>query len=225
MTLTRDPDGTVGAVTATASDGTVTTITETDSKWIFELGGETREVLRILTDEAEDSLLIAEAFAAYQSAFTRFNNGDPFVILGNTGNFSDDLNSSEDGESDLELDGLDDSGVQEMPPDIEIELPGGDTFDEGFNQIEEESSVVQITGFEDAPEDSPISGSLNIFGTDASSLDFVVTQEPNNGTAIINDDGTFSFVPFANFNGQDSFTVSAVTDSGSRAWLSSTFFR
>ncbi|MFN6077231.1 MAG: cadherin-like domain-containing protein, partial [Fluviicola sp.] len=68
------------------------------------------------------------------------------------------------------------------------------------------------------PEETPVSGDLTNGGdTDPDGTPLVVTTTPvdgpNNGTIVINTDGTFTYTPNPNFNGNDTVIVS-VCDSG-----------
>ncbi|WP_433989731.1 hypothetical protein SuNHUV7_05250 (plasmid) [Pseudoseohaeicola sp. NH-UV-7] len=210
ITLTRDPDGDIGEVEVFDLDGNlIATITDANSKWVFQLDGQSYEVFRSLQEDADDSLLIAEAYAAYRSAFDRVEAGDTFVTLGDTGGRSIGGSGAESGGTNLEVDSIDEpQGVDEIQ-DIQIEEGDDLQYDEGFNRLIEieELPVVIVTGFEDASEDTPITGNVNVEGGNFQQLSFVVSSEPNNGTVSVNNDGSFVFVPNPNFNGQDTFTV------------------
>ena len=64
----------------------------------------------------------------------------------------------------------------------------------------------------DTDEDTDLSAtpSNNLLSNDSDpegkSLTATIAQQPGNGTATVNEDGTFSYSPNENFNGQDSFT-------------------
>jgi VCBS repeat-containing protein len=60
-------------------------------------------------------------------------------------------------------------------------------------------------------EDTPISGALVATDIDGDSVTFSATQNPTNGTLVLNSNGTYTYTPNANFNGTDSFTYQ-VTD-------------
>ncbi|EGU53192.1 hypothetical protein VIOR3934_03624, partial [Vibrio orientalis CIP 102891 = ATCC 33934] len=62
-------------------------------------------------------------------------------------------------------------------------------------------------------EDTPISGSLTATDQNAQDiLTFSQSSTPSNGTAVVNPDGTWTYTPNENFDGNDSFTV--VVDDG-----------
>ena len=72
-------------------------------------------------------------------------------------------------------------------------------------------------GTRTTPEDTGFSGSLAGLATDVDSqqLTFSLVNGPANGTVRIEPDGRFSYVPNANFNGEDPFTF-AVSDGAGR---------
>ena len=84
VTLTRDPDGHVGAfVLRDLSGNEIANITDTDTKWLVSTqDGEIREVPRTLADDVNDSSLVAMAVTAFQSATARVDAGDTYVTLG-----------------------------------------------------------------------------------------------------------------------------------------------
>ncbi|MCO6055156.1 retention module-containing protein, partial [Pseudomonas sp. MOB-449] len=56
-------------------------------------------------------------------------------------------------------------------------------------------------------EDTPVSGQLNATDPDGDALTFTAGDAPRNGTVVINPDGSYTYTPNANFNGNDSFTA------------------
>ena len=60
-------------------------------------------------------------------------------------------------------------------------------------------------------EDTTISGAVTASDVDTAELTFAIADGPANGSVTVNDDGSFSYLGNANFNGSDSFTVE-VTD-------------
>src|SRR6476620_8216142 len=62
-------------------------------------------------------------------------------------------------------------------------------------------------------EDTPVSGT--VAGNDSPSGDggntWSKASDPTNGTVVVNPDGTFTYTPNANFNGDDSFNYT-ITD-------------
>ena len=78
------------------------------------------------------------------------------------------------------------------------------------------NSVVDLTAADDisaGDEDNVISGSLagNDSTTSGGELSFAKASDPANGSVTVNTDGSYTYTPNANFNGQDSFTYT-VTD-------------
>ena len=85
-----------------------------------------------------------------------------------------------------------------------------------------DNAVVSIVVTESAPpvavndsytteEDVAVSGNVGTNDTepDGSPLTFTIVSQPVNGTVVLNSDGTFTYTPGANYNGNDSFTYSA----------------
>ncbi|PLX68398.1 MAG: hypothetical protein C0602_09500, partial [Denitrovibrio sp.] len=83
--------------------------------------------------------------------------------------------------------------------------------------------TITVTGTNDGPvaaEDSGVTAedtslTINVLANDTDVDGDVLTvesfEQPNNGTAVLNDDGTFTYTPNADYNGSDSFTYT-ITD-------------
>ncbi|MDH5929205.1 Ig-like domain-containing protein, partial [Vibrio lentus] len=56
-------------------------------------------------------------------------------------------------------------------------------------------------------EDTPVNGVLNALDEDSDTLTFSLSQSPNNGSVVLNNDGSWTYTPDNNFNGNDSFSV------------------
>ncbi|WP_185696456.1 Ig-like domain-containing protein [Halomonas sp. YLB-10] len=57
------------------------------------------------------------------------------------------------------------------------------------------------------PEDTPVSGKITASDVDGDSLSFDLVAQPDGGTVTLNENGTFTFTPDANVNGDVSFSV------------------
>ncbi|WP_244163104.1 Ig-like domain-containing protein [Paenibacillus pectinilyticus] len=55
-------------------------------------------------------------------------------------------------------------------------------------------------------EDTPVSGTVTASDGDGDSLSYIVVTQPAHGTVTLNQDGTYTYTPSANYNGADSFT-------------------
>ncbi|QJF51606.1 Ig-like domain-containing protein [Roseobacter ponti] len=218
ITLTRDPDGDVGQIEVFDLQGNLlANISGTDVKWLVSSNGESREVPRTLDDDASDNLLIAEAFAAFRSAVNRVEAGDTFVSLGDAGGQSATGSDGGGAGTDLEVDSIDEADTIEQPPDIQGDDAEDFTpFDEGLNLLEEPSEppVILVSGPEDATAAAAITGSVSVISGGVAGVTFAITSAPGNGTASLNPDGTFDFVPDPDFNGTDTFTVTATDAAG-----------
>jgi VCBS repeat-containing protein len=216
VTLTRDPDEGVGEVVLRGLDGQViATITETDSKWIISRGGEVRQEARTALDDADDNVLIAEAFAAYHSAFARVDNGDTFVTIGDNSNYSGPGSPSNPNDTDLQLDSIDEpNNIDPNNPDpLPEQQNDGGVYEEGrLNGTGEVIAVdVTLAGVEDSSVTGAISGVIQPNAPGDTVAVFELGTGPANGSALVDPDGSFNYVPDVNFNGEDSFTYN-VTD-------------
>jgi VCBS repeat-containing protein len=220
VTLTRDPDGGIGEVVLRDLDGQViANITGSSTKWIIStVDGETQEIERSALDLAEDNVLIAEAFSAYQSAFTRVENGDTFVTLGDPSSRSGIGGPGTPNGSDLQLDSVDepdniDPDGSDAPPD---DKENNGTFEEGRLKLEGEIVAVDLTvaGQEDVSITGAITGVIQQDGNSNTVAIFQLGTGPGNGTAEVLPDGSFSYVPETDFNGRDSFTYQVADSEG-----------
>ena len=213
VTLTVDPDGHTGRVALFDLSGSlITTITQTDVKWIVSTAeGETREVPLSADDITSDTALMLDAVAAYQSAVSRFQSGGNFVELGNGNNGgTPDAPGLGDsgGEDNIDLDNQDQETAPE-PAQPPAPAPTQDktdqNLDEGRNTLPDApgQKSIRLTGLEDLDEGSQIGGKLDVQeGTET----ITISTQPKNGSLEVDPDGSFSYVPDQDFNGIDAFT-------------------
>ncbi|MFT6674217.1 MAG: VCBS repeat-containing protein [Sulfitobacter sp.] len=236
VALNRDPDGGVGSIELTDLDGNlIAMITATDTQWVVSpIEGETREVERTETDFAADSVLLADAFAAFQSAVRRVEAGETFVELGDGSGTDSQGNVPAENNDPLPPPNVDGEGEGAGTPETSppVPAPGGSTAPTGptppanNGKSEDETNLnidntrggprpsaenLQIAGVEDTPGDSPISGIVTATSATESPLAFALGSAPSNGTAQMAADGRFTYVPDPDFFGSDSFTY-VVTD-------------
>ncbi|MCB2075758.1 MAG: tandem-95 repeat protein, partial [Novosphingobium sp.] len=79
--------------------------------------------------------------------------------------------------------------------------------------VEPEDELTAEDDTNTTSEDTPVSGSVagNDSTTSGGTLTFAKDSDPANGTVTVNPDGTYTYTPDDNFNGEDSFTYT-VTD-------------
>ncbi|MFK7836307.1 MAG: VCBS domain-containing protein [Sulfitobacter sp.] len=107
VSLNPDPDGGLGAIELFDLAGNlITTITGTDTKWIISppfTNEPPLEVERETTDLGDDSVLLSQAVAAFQSAITRVQQGETFVELPEgDGDVPDDGQAPDEGQPPVE---------------------------------------------------------------------------------------------------------------------------
>ncbi|GAA4200928.1 hypothetical protein GCM10022289_13500 [Pedobacter jeongneungensis] len=83
---------------------------------------------------------------------------------------------------------------------------------------------VTITPVNDAPvasspaisttEDTPKTGTITATDVDGDALTYAITTQPLHGTVTLNTDGTYTYTPNPDYNGQDSFTVTVSDGNG-----------
>ncbi|MFL2687102.1 MAG: tandem-95 repeat protein, partial [Alphaproteobacteria bacterium] len=84
--------------------------------------------------------------------------------------------------------------------------------------------TLTVTALNDAPivgavsvvvsEDDATSGKLTASDVDSDELTFELRSTAENGTAVVNEDGSYSYTPNANYAGSDSFTYSVSDGNG-----------
>ncbi|MDF1726468.1 MAG: VCBS domain-containing protein [Sulfitobacter sp.] len=244
VSLNTDPDGGTGVIELRDLDGNlIANITQTDTKWIIEppgTGVPPIEVDRTDLDFAQDSPLLTEAAAAFQLALSRVQQGENFVELPE-GNAIDDDQDDDEGEGDgvdppptvppldetgddggtgesgtgnPELDGQDDplpDGNADTDTEDDAFLDGGEPTTPGSGG--DSNPIVTVTSIRSV-EDTPFAGNL---GVTSNSPDVTVslTQGAQNGQVVLLSDGTFTYIPNPDFEGTDTFIVTATEPDGS----------
>ncbi|MFC4778866.1 tandem-95 repeat protein [Paenibacillus sp. GCM10023252] len=98
------------------------------------------------------------------------------------------------------------------------------TVSDGNGGSDTATISITITPVNDAPvaspasattaEDTPVNGAVIATDVDGDTLTFTLHSGPTNGTAVVNADGTYTYTPFLNFFGSDSFTVQVEDGNG-----------
>ncbi|XDA97064.1 Ig-like domain-containing protein [Sulfitobacter sp. LCG007] len=225
VSLTRDPDGNVGHVVVRDLSGNVVAdITDTNSKWLISSAdGEVQELERTAQDDAEDSALIADAVAAFQSAVARAESGQGYVQPGGpdvSGNTTPPATppSAVAGQGLAEPDAVEQATpLDEIAPPSEPSAPavgteaGPDATDEDLDR-DFRAEDVTVEGSED-PVDGVIEGVIPGDETEEA-LVFALLSETANGVLVLNPDGSFEYTPDADFSGTDVFTYEVTNDRG-----------
>ncbi|MEM7319878.1 MAG: Ig-like domain-containing protein, partial [Pseudomonadota bacterium] len=219
VSLLTDVDGTKGNIQLFDLQGNlIANISDTDTKWIIDTGdGEPREEPRTLSDDAEDSFLIAEAVAAYQSAVARVEAGQTFVTFGNTGGPGTESPAGP-GQSGQGLDAIDEPDAIDPGNNNQQQQENGSDgpVDEGRLRIDGnlEAQDLVITGLEDtSSDDGGVTGVL-MAGDPGGTAVFSLVSGPENGVLALQPDGTFAYTPNLNFNGEDRFTFAVSDETG-----------
>ena len=66
------------------------------------------------------------------------------------------------------------------------------------------------------PEDQPVSGKVPVTDVDGDNLTYTLGEPPKNGEVTINPDGSYTYTPDPNFNGEDSFIVTVDDGKGGK---------
>ncbi|WP_293054250.1 Ig-like domain-containing protein [Paludibacter sp.] len=67
------------------------------------------------------------------------------------------------------------------------------------------------------PEDTPVTGTATASDVDGDVLTFTVGTVPSHGTVDVHSDGTYTYTPAKDYNGDDSFTISVSDGNGGSA--------
>ncbi|MDP4203109.1 MAG: Ig-like domain-containing protein, partial [Bacteroidota bacterium] len=67
------------------------------------------------------------------------------------------------------------------------------------------------------PEDTPVNGSVTATDVDGDVLTITKDSDPIHGSVVFNPDGTYTYTPAKDYNGDDSFTVSVSDGNGGTA--------
>jgi VCBS repeat-containing protein len=112
-------------------------------------------------------------------------------------------------------------GTYTYTPDPNYNGPDSFTFKTNDGSLDSVPATVTITvtPVNDTPsavnsgvttnEDTPIQNSVSANDVDKDTITYTVVTEPEHGTLILNPDGTYTYTPDPNFNGEDTFTFEA----------------
>lgn len=221
VSLVRDPDGSLGRIDCFDLNGNlIAEIGRTDVKWVISPDrGLAESVERTDLDQASDTVLLAQAVAAFLIASTRVEAGGTFVQLQSIGDAAPETGFEAGAPSEVEADELDEPAgtVPQTAPEAPQEAP---TAPVAPPEIEDQGSLeppedpltapsVTVTGLEDAEE-----GVVGAIVVDRPETVFAVASAPANGSVELGADGNFVYTPNADFNGQDSFEYEVSEDGG-----------
>lgn len=149
---------------------------------------------KVLADDGYEILINGESVAKHE------NNQSP------TTRVHDAFTIDADGWYDIEMYWWDQGGEYVFKP--EISADGGLTY----TALSNEDTYV-------TPEDTAITFQpeallANDFDIDGDTLTIIGVSNPTNGTVVLNDDGTITFTPAANFNGEATFTYTISDGNG-----------
>ena len=217
VTLKRDADGNLGSIELRSLDGSlIETINVTDTRWeVTTEDGETFSVERSPVDEGDDLALIADAFAALQSASNRVALGETFVTLPSAAPAADDGGPDDDGSTPAEdVDPFDEPIITDPNP-----APGSGGSDGGGGLPEETTPEIPPLEAGDiviqTDEDSGQDGDIDTGGL--TGLTYEIITQPENGTASVDENGIFTYIPNENFFGLDSFEYRVTDGQGESA--------
>ncbi|WP_435169101.1 Ig-like domain-containing protein [Paenibacillus glycanilyticus] len=116
---------------------------------------------------------------------------------------------------------LNPDGTFTYMPDPNYNGPDSFTFkaNDGSEDSNTASVNITVTPVNDAPtanagtkttaEDTPVNGSVSGSDVEESPLTYAIVTPPQHGTVDLKPDGTYTYTPDPNFNGEDSFTFKA----------------
>ncbi len=106
--------------------------------------------------------------------------------------------------------------VYEISVNVRDALSDGDTQNIAITVTDAGDAPVADPGTAAGDEDTLITGVLTATDADGDNLTFSLLDAPANGDVVVNPDGSFTFTPDLDFNGEDSFTFTvsdgALTD-------------
>lgn len=251
VSLNPDPDGGTGAIELFDLSGDlITTITNTDTKWIIRppfTNEPPIEVERFAADLSDDAVLLSQAVAAFQSAVARVARGETFVELDEGDGDAPVDDTAPD--TDLIEDGTDGTEETPPPPPLDETGDGNDAGESGSGNPELDGTDeplpendTQPTGDDDAGldvttggteiasngngapeiapipirsvEDTPITGRLPVTDRDGDAFEVTLVRGALNGSVVLDTDGVFTYTPDPDFEGTDSFIVTAQDSEG-----------
>ena len=100
----------------------------------------------------------------------------------------------------------DGDNVYEISVNVRDALSDGDTQDITITVTDDGDAPVAAPASASGDEDTIITGVLTATDADGDNLTFSLTDPPLNGDVVVDPDGSFTFTPDLDFNGEDSFT-------------------
>lgn len=221
VSLNRDPDGSVGVVDLKELDGSpIATLTTTQTVWIVSpLAGETREMPRSQADLENDAPLLEQAARVYEAVQARGglwegvpeplpeSDPDPTIPFRLTPLGAD---------PDTLLPPLPEPGHHspENPVRLHKGVPylqplGDDEPSNPTSPVNTAPTIIDVIPIAFRAEETDGTLSLNgqviAFDADGDTLHYLIEEQPEGGTVVLQQDGKFTFTPDADFNGDVSF--------------------
>ena len=204
--------GAAGAVEVEFSDGSVMTLGRSSQAILDTDAFDPQAVVQAPSDAGSDVEALQQAL---------LDGADPSQIADATAAGAGTTGGSNEGTNIVQV-------VHEAPevtPESGFDTTGvTNEFEEG----REEDAIfddVPVTQDDEVSTDEDVALTINVLsndsvGTDGGSItDF---NQPANGTVVLNDNGTFTYTPAANFSGEDSFDYTLTDGNGDSATATAT---
>lgn len=221
-TLNHDPDGGLGRIEIFDLDGNLLeTVTGTDFRWLISTeDSDLVQTLRTPEDIAADAILLGDAVSAFRLALRRVASGETFVDLPGKDSTTqpdvaepdNDFNTGAGQELSDDPGQVPDppvGGVPPVPPEPEV-LPA--------LPVPPSDAVPDLDDTRlEIDEDTRLAGVLDGTDPNGDTLTYALVAGPGHGTVTLADDGSYVYVPDADFAGTDLLEFTATDPDGNVA--------